>query len=81
MALKPCTECGYSISTKAVACPQCGAKGKKPTSIVTKLVAAILALAVAITVFAPKPDESTAAAPTAKREPADPKEKQHFSGR
>jgi hypothetical protein len=29
MALRPCAECGAKISTKAVACPSCGAKPKK----------------------------------------------------
>jgi hypothetical protein len=30
MALRPCAECGAKLSTKAVACPSCGAKPKKP---------------------------------------------------
>lgn len=29
MALTPCHECGYNVSTEAKACPQCGAAPKK----------------------------------------------------
>lgn len=30
MAMTTCRECGNAVSTKAVACPVCGAAGKKP---------------------------------------------------
>lgn len=30
MAMTNCKECGKAISTKAAACPSCGAEGKKP---------------------------------------------------
>lgn len=30
MAMTSCKECGQSISTTAIACPHCGAQGKKP---------------------------------------------------
>jgi len=30
MAMTTCKECGKSVSTKASACPSCGAPGKKP---------------------------------------------------
>ncbi|MCH7338182.1 FmdB family zinc ribbon protein [Acinetobacter higginsii] len=35
MALINCKECGGQVSTQAKACPSCGAKVKKPTSVVT----------------------------------------------
>ncbi|MCK7597208.1 hypothetical protein M0G74_07965 [Microbulbifer sp. CAU 1566] len=35
MALKKCTECGGSVSTKAKICPNCGAKAPKKTSLFT----------------------------------------------
>lgn len=38
MALIKCKECGAEISTKAEACPKCGAKRPKPTSLVTWLI-------------------------------------------
>ena len=38
MALKSCKECGRKISTKADACPNCGAKAPKKTSAFTWLV-------------------------------------------
>lgn len=30
MAMTTCKECGQAISSKAAACPGCGAQGKKP---------------------------------------------------
>ena len=38
MALKKCKECGEQVSSKAEACPKCGAKTPKKTSPVTWLV-------------------------------------------
>lgn len=35
MALINCKECGAQVSTQAKNCPSCGAKIKKPTSIIT----------------------------------------------
>lgn len=35
MALVSCKECGEKVSTKAKACPKCGAKGPKKTSVLT----------------------------------------------
>lgn len=49
MALVRCKECGGSVSSKAAACPHCGAK-RKTTSFVTKLVAGLLAVAGVMTV-------------------------------
>jgi uncharacterized OB-fold protein len=46
MAMTKCGECGAAISTRAVACPECGAKPKKKTGVLTWLVAGILGLSV-----------------------------------
>lgn len=43
MAMTKCRECGHEISTKATACPSCGAKIKR-TSLVTKIVAGFVGL-------------------------------------
>jgi hypothetical protein len=42
MALVNCTECGESVSTKANACPNCGAKPPKQTSALTKFIAYLM---------------------------------------
>lgn len=44
MAMKNCGECGAEISTKAEACPKCGAKQPKQTSGCTWLVAICFAV-------------------------------------
>lgn len=46
MALVKCKECGEKVSTKAKACPNCGAKPPKKTSFVTWGVLLIIGLAV-----------------------------------
>jgi hypothetical protein len=46
MALTKCRECGEQISTKAAACPKCGAAPKKKTSLFTWLVVAFIGFAV-----------------------------------
>ncbi len=46
MALTKCGECGEQISTKATACPKCGAVPKKKTSLITWLVVAFIGFAV-----------------------------------
>jgi len=38
-----CRECGAAISTRAAACPQCGARAKKKTSVLTWIAAAVAA--------------------------------------
>lgn len=48
MALIRCRECNNEISNKAKSCPNCGAPNKKPTSIVTKLLAYILLIPFAV---------------------------------
>jgi RNA polymerase subunit RPABC4/transcription elongation factor Spt4 len=42
MALVKCKECGEKVSTKAKACPKCGAKSPKKTSVVTWLVLVLI---------------------------------------
>lgn len=42
MALKPCKECGASISEKAESCPMCGAKQPKRTSKLLMVFAIVL---------------------------------------
>ncbi|MER2537661.1 MAG: zinc ribbon domain-containing protein [Azonexus sp.] len=49
MALTKCHECGAQVSTKANACPSCGAKVTR-TSFVTKMVALIVALVVVMNI-------------------------------
>lgn len=42
MALKKCKECGHQVSTKAAACPGCGARMPRRTSLLTWIVGIIL---------------------------------------
>ena len=51
MALKKCKECGNEISSKAEACPQCGAPQKKKTSIVTWFVLILILFGVVGAIF------------------------------
>lgn len=51
MALKPCKECGGSISEKAESCPMCGAKQPKKTSLITWICVGMLGLAAVIWMF------------------------------
>jgi hypothetical protein len=51
MALVKCKDCGKSVSDSAKACPDCGAKPPERTSIVTKLVAAIIGMGVVMSVI------------------------------
>lgn len=44
MAMTKCKECGADISTKAEACPKCGARQPRPTSGCAWLVAIFVAL-------------------------------------
>lgn len=48
MAIKPCKECGNQVSGKALACPSCGAKQPKKTSIVTWFVLGLIGFTVLI---------------------------------
>lgn len=46
MAMKKCKECGNQVSTKAEACPNCGAVLKKKTACLTYIIAGVLVLIV-----------------------------------
>lgn len=46
MALVICKECGGKVSSKAEACPHCGAKRPKKTSVLTWIVGGIFAFAI-----------------------------------
>lgn len=43
MAVVKCKECGAQVSTKAKACPTCGAKPPKKTSVLVWILAALIA--------------------------------------
>lgn len=77
MALKPCPECGNQVSTNAAACPQCGARPKKPTSLVTKVLASIFAVSIGISIVAVNSGDSENKASTTAK-PADPKKEAAF---
>ncbi len=62
MALIKCKECGAEISKTAAACPKCGAKQKKRTSIVTWIIGAI-ALVIVVKCSMDSADRSSAPAP------------------
>jgi hypothetical protein len=47
MAMTACTECKTQISTKALACPRCGARRRKPTSLFTWVFGGLFTIAVA----------------------------------
>lgn len=55
MAVKSCKECGGQVSTKAKACPQCGAKAPKQTSFITWAVLVVIVLVVGNSVLNPAP--------------------------
>lgn len=44
MSLIKCHECGNEVSTEAKTCPKCGAKVKKPTSLIAKVFAVVIGL-------------------------------------
>ena len=46
MALVKCKECGHEVSTKAKACPKCGAEQPKGTSLTTWIVGGVFAVIV-----------------------------------
>jgi DNA-directed RNA polymerase subunit RPC12/RpoP len=46
MSLLKCHECSNEVSSEAKACPKCGAKVKKPTSLIAKIVLALLGVAI-----------------------------------
>lgn len=48
MALVKCKECGNQVSTDAKACPSCGAKPPKKTSMLTWIIAGFFAVSIAV---------------------------------
>lgn len=48
MALQDCKECGKPVSTEAKACPNCGAKAPKQTSVLTWVFGGALLLAIVV---------------------------------
>ena len=51
MALIKCKECGGEVSNKAAACPKCGAKVPKETSLFTRAVAVLAVFVVGSCIF------------------------------
>jgi len=51
MALVKCKECGKDVSTKAAACPNCGAKVKKPSGLGTTVIVILVSVVVMVIVF------------------------------
>jgi DNA-directed RNA polymerase subunit RPC12/RpoP len=52
MALLKCHECSNEVSSEAKTCPKCGAKVKKPTSLVVKILAALFGIGILVSLFA-----------------------------
>jgi DNA-directed RNA polymerase subunit RPC12/RpoP len=46
MALLKCHECGNDVSSESKACPKCGAKVKKPTSLAVKMLAVLFGIGI-----------------------------------
>lgn len=57
MALIKCKECGHDVSTEAKACTNCGAKPKKPASVV-QVIVGLFAVAVVLSMFSGKSEPS-----------------------
>ena len=58
MALRKCRECGHQVSTSASACPNCGARLPKRTSIFTWIVLAIFAVFAIPALFSERRDSA-----------------------
>jgi hypothetical protein len=72
MALITCHECSAKISDAAVACPQCGAKPKKKTSLTTWIIGAVaLAFMVKCTTDIQKAENNAPPAKSAAERAAD----------
>lgn len=72
MAMVKCKECGNQVSTKAKACPTCGAAQPKRTSVLTWVAAGLIGLIVIVSI-ATKEDPVSAPAPKAAPTAADVK--------
>lgn len=64
MALINCKECGHQVSNKADACPHCGAKPKRSSSLL-KYIGIATALVVVLSIMARPNHEQTSAQPSA----------------
>lgn len=69
MAVVKCKECGGQVSTKAAACPGCGAKMPKRTSVVTWAVLVLIIIAVIASCGPDEPVTRTVMAPAAENVP------------
>lgn len=66
MALVKCSECGKQVSSAAAACPNCGAKPKKRTSLFTWIVTAFIGFAALSALFSEPSEKSAASRPAPK---------------
>lgn len=66
MALVKCKECGEEVSTKAKACPKCGAKPPKKTSVITWIVLGLIVIGVFAANNSPAPSASPPSSNTPK---------------
>lgn len=62
MAIIKCAECGRDVSTTAKSCPGCGAKIRKPTSALTKIVGGLLVVGFIGAALSPKSEHASAPA-------------------
>lgn len=60
MALTKCKECGNDVSTTAKACPKCGAKVKKPTSLAMKVLLGVLGFGIVAAMLGGEPSTPAA---------------------
>lgn len=70
MGLRACKECKGQVSTKAAACPHCGAKQPRRTSLTTWFVTIFFGLPIILMVIAGSGRNDDASAPAASRSPA-----------
>lgn len=75
MAMVACKECGKKISTKAKACPECGAERPKKTSGFTWFVLIAIIFGVYVANQTPKPPSTPLPAPPAPPKPLTAEEK------
>lgn len=50
MPLINCKDCGSAVSTEAKACPKCGARMPRKTSLITKVLAGVIATSMAVAI-------------------------------
>jgi hypothetical protein len=64
MALIRCGECGAQVSTRAKACPSCGAKAKKKMSATGRVVLGVFLVVIALPIIASRFGGSSSTPPT-----------------